>query len=135
MHIIVCLDDRNGMQFNHRRQSTDRILLQHLLAQTENVMLWMQEASAAQFPQLPASVKVAPSCLWQAAEGDYCFVEDSSWEPFSAQIRKIIVYRWNRAYPADLWFPASELSKRKLVSVSEFSGFSHERITQEIYDL
>ena len=26
MRLIVCLDDKNGMAFNHRRQSRDRII-------------------------------------------------------------------------------------------------------------
>ena len=31
MTVLVCLDDRNGMQFNGRRQSRDRVVSAHLL--------------------------------------------------------------------------------------------------------
>ena len=31
MNLIVCLDDKNGMAFNGRRQSRDRLLTEDLL--------------------------------------------------------------------------------------------------------
>ena len=31
MQVILCLDDRNGMMFNHRRQSRDRAVIQDIL--------------------------------------------------------------------------------------------------------
>lgn len=30
MRLIVCLDDKNGMAFNHRRQSRDRIVTEKI---------------------------------------------------------------------------------------------------------
>ena len=35
MILIVCVDDHNGMMFNHRRQSQDRILRGDILELTE----------------------------------------------------------------------------------------------------
>ena len=32
MKIIVCVDDNNGMMFNKRRQSRDRVLIQDIIA-------------------------------------------------------------------------------------------------------
>lgn len=31
MYCILTLDNENGMMFNHRRQSRDRIMLEHLV--------------------------------------------------------------------------------------------------------
>ena len=31
MIVMVCVDDKNGMMFNKRRQSQDRVLRQHML--------------------------------------------------------------------------------------------------------
>ena len=31
MKLIVCLDDKNGMMFNKRRQSRDRVLIENVL--------------------------------------------------------------------------------------------------------
>lgn len=41
MILIVCVDDHNGMMFNHRRQSQDRILRGDILELTEGKILWM----------------------------------------------------------------------------------------------
>ena len=30
MYIIICLDDNNGLAFNHRRQSQDRIVAEDI---------------------------------------------------------------------------------------------------------
>lgn len=133
MNLIVCLDDENGMLFNKRRQSTDRHLRSHLLTFVGERTLWMSTQTASQFSDLPVGVKVAENFLVLAGEADYCFVEDSAWEQYAAGVREIVVYRWNRIYPADTRFPASELERRKLISRVDFAGFSHERITQEIY--
>jgi hypothetical protein len=47
------------------------------------------------------------------------------------KIKEIIVYKWNRVYPADVEFemPAGFV----LESSTDFTGFSHEQITKEIY--
>ena len=61
--------------------------------------------------------------------------------PFSApllpvldRLEALIVYRWNRTYPADVYLdldPAAE--EFVLEQQSEFSGTSHPCITREIY--
>lgn len=135
MNIIVCLDDKNGMLFNKRRQSTDRQLRSQLLRLVGERTLWMNAYSASQFLDLPATVKVEDEYLCHAAEQDYCFVEDNYWEQYAADVNNIVVYRWNRVYPADTHFPAAELARRKLVSSTDFAGSSHDKITQEVYRL
>ena len=49
MVLIICLDDDNGMMFNHRRQSQDRELRKHLMTLTSGKKLWMNHYSAKQF--------------------------------------------------------------------------------------
>ena len=41
MKIIVCVDNQNGMMFNHRRQSQDRVLRKRILELTGGEKLWM----------------------------------------------------------------------------------------------
>ena len=45
MILIVCVDDHNGMMFNHRRQSQDRILRADILELTGGKKLWMNAYS------------------------------------------------------------------------------------------
>ena len=50
------------------------------------------------------------------------------------RLEGLVLYRWNRRYPADAWLdvrpgpPGWTLARRE-----EFSGHSHERITKEVY--
>ena len=48
------------------------------------------------------------------------------------RIEEIYLYRWNRDYPADVYFPV-DLSMWKCVETKEFAGSSHEKITRERY--
>lgn len=41
MKLIVCMDDKNGMAFNHRRQSRDRVLAERIMELTENAKLYI----------------------------------------------------------------------------------------------
>ena len=41
MIIMVCVDDNNGMMFNKRRQSQDRVLRQRMLELAGEKKLWM----------------------------------------------------------------------------------------------
>lgn len=79
MIIIAAVDDRNGMMFNHRRQSQDKVLREKILSLTAGKVLWMDHYSAKQFygytvPQL----NIDDCFMWEAAHGEYCFVEDVS---------------------------------------------------------
>ena len=55
MKIIVCVDNQNGMMFNHRRQSQDRVLRKRILELTGGEKLWMNAYSMGQFPDEAAS--------------------------------------------------------------------------------
>ena len=135
MNLIICLDNNNGMGFAGRRQSADRVLARHILSFTANTKVWMSPHSAAFFGESPDNFVFRQTYWMDAGEQDYCFAEYDFPPEAIKLVRSIIVYRWNRFYPADRYFPAEELMKRSKRVGSEFSGSSHERITQEIYSL
>ena len=41
MKIIACLDDNNGLLFNNRRQSRDRVVIEDILKDCHNSKLWI----------------------------------------------------------------------------------------------
>ncbi len=49
MTAILCLDDNNGMMFNHRRQSQDKQLRKQIISHLKGNPLWMNAYSANQF--------------------------------------------------------------------------------------
>ena len=50
MRLIVCLDDKNGMAFNHRRQSRDRIVTEKIEELAKGSVLRLSPYSAKLFP-------------------------------------------------------------------------------------
>ncbi len=133
MILIVCLDDRNGMAFGGRRQSRDRELTARIAARVGAARLWTTPYSAPLFEGLEMPLSVDADCLTKAAAGDFCFVETQEVPPDLA-VEALVVYRWNRHYPGDLYFPADRLlPPLTLVSATDFVGYSHDTITEELY--
>mgnify|MGYP000801288489 CR=1 FL=1 len=146
MKIIVCVDNQNGMMFNHRRQSQDRVLRKRILELTGGKKLWMNAYSQKQFLQVNGNmpkeqeqsgqsgqIQADEAFLEKAGPGEYCFVEDKDVVPYESRIEEVILCHWNRDYPADVFFEV-DLSKWRLEERKDFSGYSHEKITKEIYN-
>lgn len=131
MIVIVCVDDNKGMMFNHRRQSQDRKLREHILNMVSSSMLWMNSYSKKQFLD-DRRVVVDEAFLEKATENEYCFIEDTDVAPYTDKVEKIILFKWNRNYPADTFF-SMNLSEWTLVESEDFAGDSHDKITKEIY--
>lgn len=133
MILIVCVDERNGMMFNNRRQSKDKILSEHILKLVDNNKLWTNNYSKGVFEnQENSNILVDDNFIEKIEKEDYCFVENIDVSKLLNKVDKIILYNWNRHYPADQYFNI-RLDDWLLESESEFSGSSHERITQKIY--
>lgn len=133
MKIIVCLDDQNGMMFNHRRQSQDRMVkedIMHLplpiVMNTYSYKMFEKEAFAKTI--------IVNDDLPVLKEACYQFIEDLDVKPYEDQITEIIVYSWNRNYPSDLKWTIDLSDKQwQKISETEFQGSSHDCITKKVY--
>lgn len=134
MHLIVCIDQRDGMLFNCRRLSSDKVLTQRILQMTQGSTLWMSSYSAKLFSGFEGSIHVAQDCLHRAQPGEFCFAEDADILPVKEYLESVTLFHWNRNYPADLYFPRELLKNMRLVHTEEFPGNSHETITLERYE-
>lgn len=132
MILIACVDDNMGMAFNHRRQSRDRVLTERILTLTEGHKLWMSPNTAKLFQDVADRITVSDSFMEEAAAGDYCFAEQRSVSGCADRIEGVVLYHWNRRYPADLYFDL-DLSAYTKTKECEFAGYSHEKIKEEIY--
>ena len=130
MNLIVCLDNGGGMAFCSRRQSRDSVLCRNIIGLTNGKTLFVSPYTAGLFEN---GFTADSNFLKTAGKGDFCFTELDNPAPFADKIENIIVYRWNRDYPADLYFPQSLLKSRKLLEKTDFAGSSHEKITREVY--
>lgn len=134
MHIIICLDDKYGYSFANRRQSRDKNQIAKMLEAVGHSLLLLSNYSAKLFETLPNNVKVSENFLNIASQGDFCFVETLDITPYINNAEKVIIYRWNRVYPSDKKLPEELLSGKKLISVTDFVGNSHDKITEEVYE-
>ena len=132
MKLIVCLDNNRGMLFYNRRQSSDKIVCQKIQELCQGNKLWMNAYSGYLFADKSSNIHIDADFLLRAGEDDYCFVENVDISPYLSSVKKVIIFHWNRDYPADLYFP--ELKPGfALISREEFSGNSHEKITMEVF--
>ena len=127
------------MMFNHRRQSQDRVLRDDIRKECQGSILRMNAYSAGLFEKdadVETMVQIFSSedFLAQASEDDCCFVEDQDISLWLEQADTVILYQWNRHYPADLYFTA-ELSEDtwQMERQEDFAGSSHEKITKTVY--
>ena len=161
VRIIVCVDNRMGISFNHRRVSRDRVVAGDILEMVRGNVLWMAPGAEKLFEEIlkvkekeddggkkeqeckektqdtgelkaEKMWKIDLDFLTKAGAEEFCFVEGENLAGYEGKITEIVLYRWNRDYPADLFFEV-DLSKWELEERKEFSGYSHEKITREIY--
>ena len=127
MTIYVCLDDRNGMLFNKRRQSRDIKVLEDIRKSAD--VLTIDPFSEKMIQEAEIPYVLAPE---EIPEDAHFFAEARDLSGLLPRASKLVIYRWNRHYPADVRFEG-DLSAFRLESREEFPGKSHEIITKEVY--
>ena len=129
MKVIVCLDQNGGILFNRRRQSRDARVF-------EDISTYAERLSASPFSEKLLSSYGVPHSVDENfpenAKDGYAFVENIPLLPYEESITEVIVYRWDKIYPADTVFDLP-LTKYRLISTEEFSGNSHKTIVKETY--
>lgn len=133
MIVFLCADKKNGMAFHQRRQSLDRAVRADILTMAAGKPIWMTPYSARQFSEPEAVLRVSEEPLREAGESALCFAEFPPLAPSLERIEALVLYRWDRVYPADQWLDLDLHSGFQLVSSCDFSGHSHEKITKEVY--
>lgn len=133
MTLYFCLDIRGGMAFNYRRQSRDRAVLADIRSRLEGE-LYIDPISRRLIEAAEIPCCYAPEEITEDMGGCHFFVEDRTpgdWVGFASTV---VLYHWNRHYPADQFFtidlPAMGFALAERV---DFPGTSHETITREVY--
>ncbi len=135
MIVFTVVDDANGMLFNKRRQSQDKVLREHMLMLCGEKPLFVTPYTAKQFSEeQQGQLCITENPLEAAADGDFCFIETLPLLPYAENIEKLILCKWNRKYPTDFFFdlPLSAPAW-KLETSEDFAGSSHDMITKEVY--
>ena len=125
MILAVVTDDDGGLTFHERRQSRDRVLRRKLAELSEGRLLWMNAYTAGQFDPFPENAVISDTFLKDAGPDDVCFAENEALLPYAGRIRAVWLFR-------KLDFIPSEHGMH-LVSSGDFPGYSHEKITLEVW--
>ena len=133
MTIYVCLDDRNGMLFNRRRQSRDAAVLEDIQAGIPGVLIIEAfSEKLIQGAQIPYAL--APEDIAALPPEAHFFLETKAAASLVPMASTVVLYRWNRHYPADThWDIDLAQCGFTLKETREFPGKSHEKITKEVY--
>ena len=145
MKLILFTDERYGFSFNHRRQSSDLRAREHLKARLagEWLSVFMNDYTRRSlqrdglleedlsFPGQAAasSVRDDASFLEQAAAaGGWAYVENVSLTGYYHLIDEILLYQFDKRYPADRLFAVSLLQGFTLTEQEVVPGNSHDEI-------
>ena len=120
------------MLFNHRRLSRDRRVCEKILDYSNEKELWMNAYSRKLFTDLTDINNIQVDEEFLDKSQSICFVENQDITPYLPKIDTLVLFQWNRDYPADFFFTV-DLSQWNLISTEDFEGTSHEKITMEVY--
>ena len=132
MTIVICADKNGGILFNNRRQSRDSKLIEDLAAFAENGRIFTFPYSEKLFSQVSCNLQVCENYLEAAKDEDFCFAEREDIVHHLSRADRLVIYRWNKVYPADRFF-APEAHGFRLVGKTDFCGSSHDNIDREVY--
>ena len=133
MTAIVCVEDRGGILFLKRRVSRDREVYRDIAENYDKVYMTSYSLPLFDGVKINTGVRLLP--ISEGERGEVCFVESGEIADNIYKISRLVIYRWNRTYPSDvkLEFDPEEMGF-KLVSTNELVGYSHEKITKDIYE-
>ena len=132
MTIVICADKNGGILFNDRRQSRDSKLIEDLVAFAKNRRILSVPYSEKLFANTDADLCFCPDYLDKAGENDVCFVEKEDFTPYLSAADELVVYRWNKVYPADRFFSPPfhrgqniyQSGYRELCQICKFEGYN-----------
>lgn len=131
MTLVLCLDGNNGMMFNGRRQSSDRVVDKCIIDLSTGGRLLVDTYSTKRFPE----ALLIGHELNALKDDDVCFAENADIARICIDhADRVIIYRWDKIYPADVYFsaPLTKPTWRK-VKTEDLTGYSHKQITKEVY--
>lgn len=143
MKLVFVLDQKNGMMFNHRRQSFDQAIIKKVVNDVNEIKgcLWLSDYSKELFASYDVNVMPLEEFdLSKANEKDFIFIEniDVDLEAMIADKEvsvELNFYRWDKVYPSDkkMTFTKELLDAFFVKDSYEMSGDIHDVISVEIW--
>lgn len=133
MVLFACVDENYGMQFNNRRQSRDRVVIEKMIELSADRRIWADPCSVDLLAAFPQTI-IDKDFIQKSTNDDCCFVESIELSQYLKRFDEVVLFQWNRRYPADLLFPIVQLEcDYQLIRTMDFEGNSHKCITMKVY--
>lgn len=143
MKVIFVLDQKNGMMFNHRRQSFDQAIIKKVAKDVNEVegRLWLSDYSKELFASYDVNIMPLEEFnLTAINDNDVVYVEniDVDLEEMIADKEMSVelnFYRWDKVYPSDkkMTFTKELLDAFFVKDSYELSGETHDVISVEVW--
>lgn len=134
MNIIIAVSNNNGLMFNNRRLSKDKVVREYINELADEYTVYMDKYSSKQFKEyINPHIIIDDNFLEHMQDNEFCFIEDKDIQPYTDKIKSITLIHWNRDYPADKFFNISLKNFNKVFSI-DVQGDSHDDITMEVYN-
>lgn len=130
MTYICCIDDNASLSFNKRRNSSDRFVIDDIINTVGENPLRVDAYTAKLFRyrHVPSLI-VDDDCLENAKDEEFVFVERQNPSTHLKVGDQLILYHWNRHYPSDNRLNLTDWNTLE-ITIGEFAGYSHEKITK-----
>lgn len=117
--VIICLDKRDGLSFGGRRLSRDAEIFRDI---------------EKDFGAVALSNDISLDFVKTRSDAPAVFCEVEIPGGYLEGCNKVIIYRFDRAYPFDVSLPEGFYDIFKLSQKTEFAGNSHDKIFKEIWE-
>ena len=133
MVLITCVDQKNGLGFNGRRQTSDSAVYADICKYAVDHFCGLEMA--------PVTLKAIMQYLSLNGDEEHPIVTEAKEARFAELddckglddiYDTLILYRWDKTYPADMFLEIG-LQNYQLVESQELHGTSHEKIVKETY--
>lgn len=132
MNIVVCVEDKGGIAFNKRRLSRDKKVIEDLQKLLNGKNLYIRPESKDLFVDA-ANLNIKTTDSPDKISDGFFFADKEDPTVLYKSGDTVVIYRWNRRYPADIFFGMEQKGQLpQLRETVDFEGNSHEKITREI---
>ena len=132
MHLIFCIDDKNNLNFNHRRVSKDEAVMREITNIAAPSTIYIRKESALLFDTYWIPYHIWDNNWDSLGKEDFLFLESLPFPP-SQTPETIHLFKWNRQYPDGEKMPEGYLEGYEQESEKRFKGKSHPEIILETF--
>ncbi|MBR3631345.1 MAG: hypothetical protein IKN55_12855 [Oscillospiraceae bacterium] len=133
MVLITCVDQKNGLSFNGRRQTSDSAVYADICNYAADHFCGIEMASSTMEAMSGYLRRIGSETNPAATEPKQArFAEMDDCQGLDTLYDTLILYRWDKTYPADT-FLSIGLQHYRLIEKQEMTGSSHKTIVKEVY--